>query len=132
MVTYIRLLTVQQQADEAAAERFRELWEDNDLEGLPPLLRSLPIKVWALLKGGPLTVNEIAGRLNCSVKSAYVSVYRLREEGQNIASRRDGRGPGKFCLLDGPPLRIVESREGIRLARANARRCANEVVIELK
>ncbi len=132
MVMYIRLVTRQQQADEDAAERFRELWADNGHHTAPPPVRSLPIKVWALLNEEPMTAQAIAETLACPLKSVYVAVQRLRDAGQNIINRRNGRGPGSYCLLQGPPMKIVESREGIRLPNAGARRCRDEVVIELK
>ena len=132
MVTYIRVVTVKQEADEESADRFRDLWESNDRQGLPPPVRSLPIKLWALLHEGPRSAEEIAWKLNCAVKSAYVAVQRLRDEGQAIVNQRGGHGPGRYCLLEGPPLKVVENRDGIRLPRRGARRCRNEVIIELK
>jgi len=66
------------------------------------------------------------------VKSAYVAVQRLRDEGQVIVNQRAGHGPGKYCLQEGPPLKVVENRDGIRLPQRGARRCRNEVIIELR
>ena len=132
MVMHIRLETVQERSDGESVARFRELWEANDCRGLPPPVRSLPIKVWALLREGPLTVGEVAERLGCAVRSVYVCVQRLRDEGQVLVNERSGRGPGRYELRDGPALRVVENRDGIRLLRAGARRCVGEVVIELR
>lgn len=52
MVMYIRLVTKQQEADAESKRRFRELWIDNGRDGPPPPLRSLPIRIWALLREG--------------------------------------------------------------------------------
>ena len=132
MVTYIRLESLRDQAEAESVGRFRELWEENGCAGLAPPVRSLPIRLWALLHGGSFTADEIAERLACRPRSAYVAVQRLRDAGQMIENRRSGYGPGKFCLVEGPPLVVVESRDGIRLPRSGSRRSRGEVMIELK
>jgi len=129
---YIRLVTEEQEADDRATGRFRELWEAYDGEDLPPPVRSLQIKVWALLNEGPRTIEEISRELRCSKPVAYVAVRVLRGRGQNIVNRRDGPGPGKYHLLESPPLKIAERAGILRLASKDGRLRGDEVIIELK
>jgi len=129
---YLRLDTVEDKAEREAAARFRDIWQDNDFTSLPPPVRSLPIKVWALLHEGAFTVTQIAELLACAPRSVYVCIQRLRDAGQHITNERRGRGPGRFRLEPGPPLQVILDRDGIRLPHGGSRRSRNEVIIELK
>jgi hypothetical protein len=132
-ITYIRIVSLEQQAAEREAERFRDLWEGNDRDYLPPPFRSIPIKVWALLKCGPLNSHELAEELSYRDGAVRQGVFDLRRRGQRIVNL-----PGKYHdrrkyqLLPGPPLKIIESPRGLTLLPLSGRVRANEVVIELR
>ena len=126
-VTYIRLQTEPQKSRNAEQQRWRELWEVNDVGGIPPLHRSLAIRAWALLKVEPRTLHEMSSTLGCTRARAYKSVYALRKHGQRIIFFN-----GKYRLLDGPPLSIVEGVRGLMLAPNCIRKSDKERVHELE
>lgn len=135
MVTYIRIVSEEQQADDREAERFRDLWQASGGPGLPLPWRSLPIKVWALLREGPLTVAEIAEELKIPADRVSGAVSALRRHGQDIFSphtRANHRGPRHYHLIQRQPLLISEGPYGLRLAPRDGCLRDNEVVIELK
>lgn len=143
MVVYIRMVSEEQLADEREAERFRDLWIANDGDGLPLPWRSLPIKVWALLREGPLTAAEIAeelklpDELEVAEERVKYAIRVLRQRGQDIfnphtRANHNQRQRRKYHLIEGEPLRIVEGPHGLRLAPPSGRLRGNEVLIELK
>jgi biotin operon repressor len=132
-ITHIRIVSLEQEAAEREAERFRELWEANDRDYLPPPCRSIPIKVWALLKRGPLTARELAEQLHCRKDTVQQGVFYLRRSGQRIGNLSDRyHDLCKYQLLPGPPLKILETPRGLKLAPLSGRVRVNEVVIELR
>lgn len=135
MVVYIRVVSEEQLADQREAERFRDLWRASDARGLPLPWRSLPIKVWALLREGPLTAAEIAEELKVPESHVSGAVTALRKHGQDIFTphtRANHRGRRKYHLIQREPLRIVEGPHGLRLYPPGGRLRKNEVPIELK
>lgn len=132
-ITYIRIVSLEQEAAEREAERFRDLWEPHDEGFLLPPHRSIAIKVWALLKCGPLTILDIAEQLRCREAAAYKSIFDLRKHGQRIINPRNNhREHREYELLAGPPLKIIETPRGLHLAPLHGRVRANEALIELK
>ena len=132
-ITHIRIVSLKREAARREAERFRDLWETNEKSYLSPPYRSIPIKVWALLKCGPLSSHELAEELCYRAGAVRQGVFDLRRRGQRIVNLpgeyHDRR---KYQLLPGPPLKIIESPRGLNLAPLSGRVRANEVVIELK
>ena len=132
-VTYIRIVSLEQEAAEREGERFRELWETNRQSYLLPPFRSIPIKVWALLKRGPCNITELAEELYCPENTVYKGIIRLRRRGQRIINPGNKhRERARYQLLPGPPLQIIESARGLTLLPLSGRVRENEVVIELK
>ena len=141
MVTYIKIVSEEQQADDREAERFRDLWRASDGPGLPLPWRSLPIKVWALLSEGPLTAAEIAKELmlpdgsKVAEKRVDRAVSTLRKHGQDIFkphTRANHRRQREYHLVQRRPFLISEGPHGLRLAPRDGRPRGNEVIIELK
>ena len=141
MVTYIRIVSEEQQADKREAERFRDLWIASNGTGMALPWRSLPIKVWALLKEGPLTAAEIAEELMLPdeprIAQARIkyAVRALRKHGQDIFTphtRANHGRPREYHLIQRQPLLISEGPQGLRLAPQNGRARDDEVIIELK
>ncbi|MCK5805779.1 MAG: hypothetical protein KAI66_23310, partial [Lentisphaeria bacterium] len=132
-VTYIRIVSLEQEAAEREAERFHDLWAANNPDFLPPPRRSIPVKVWAFLTQGPARPQEIAEELRCTKGAVAAGVFYLRLSGQNVATLldRDGR-QCTYELRPGPPLRLLETPRGLKLAPRSGRVRANETVIELK
>ena len=132
-ITYIRIVSLEQEAAAREAERFRDLWETDDRDGLPPPFRSVPIKVWALLKRGPLTAPELVAELRCTDASVRMAVRRLRKRGQRIVLLPARyKCPHKYQLLPGPPLKIIETSRGLTLLPSTGLVRASEVMIELR
>lgn len=141
MVMHIRIVSEERQADEREAERFRDLWKASEGFGPPLPWRSLPIKVWALLKEGPLTpagiVRELMlpGGSKAAEARVKYAVRTLRERGQDIFqphTRANHRKPREYHLIQRRPLLISEGPYGLRLAPRDGRPRGNEVIIELK
>lgn len=132
-VTYIRIVSLEQEAAERETERFRDLWESNDRGYLLAPRRSVPVKVWAFLTEGPARPQEIAEELRCTKSAVQVAIHYLRLSGQNITTLLDTDGLRcTYELQPGPPLKLLETPRGLKLAPKSGRVRANEVVIELR
>jgi len=136
MVVYLRMVSEEQLADEREEARFQELWEENHGDREPPApWRSLPIRVWTMLRQGPLTAAEIAEELRVSRDSVHYAITALRKHGQDVFCpsiwRERGR-PRKYHLIPSGPLRMVAGPQGLCLAPPDGDLKPHQVVIEVE
>lgn len=75
--------------------------------------RSVAIWVWGLLKTRPWTPRELAEELEVAPGTISRALRALRRRGHPITADADGR---RQIAAGGPPLRVEQTRSGLRLA----------------